>query len=79
MARGWESKSVESQQDDARERKQEGPPLTAEARARRERTRELTLALAQVRDQQAAATQPNHRAMLERAAASLEAELASLT
>lgn len=79
MARGWESKAVESQQDDARERGQGKPALSAEQRARLERARTLTLALARVRNQLASASQPQHREMLQRAADSLEAEIASLT
>ncbi len=79
MARGWESKSVESQQDDARQRPAAGQPVPADELMRREEAGALKLALARVRDQLAGATRPDHRAMLEQAAAALEARIASLT
>ena len=75
MARGWESKSVESQQA---EREQDGPRgarLTPEEREGRQRREAAALSLTRVREELARATQPAHRAMLERAAAALEAEL----
>lgn len=78
MARGWESKSVESQQADTR-RPPSGPALSPEARARLEKTYALTLSLARVRDDLTRANQPAHRAMLERAAAALEAEISALS
>jgi hypothetical protein len=78
MARGWESKSVESQQDDARGARTSVPALTAEERAREDRRRALELSLARVRGELARATRPPHRAMLERAAAALELELTAL-
>lgn len=78
MARGWESKSIESQQDDARERPKRGRALTAEEQERKVRRREIELSLARVRDELSRATRPAHRAMLERAKAALDAELGSL-
>ena len=78
MARGWESKSVESQQADARQ-VPAGPALTPEARARLEKRQSLDLSLARVRDDLTRASQPAHRAMLERAAAALEAEINALS
>lgn len=78
MARGWESKAVESQQDDARRAPGGRAQVTPEVRAREDRRRALALSLARVRDDLSRATQAPHRAMLERAAAALEAEISAL-
>ena len=78
MARGWESKSVESQQAETRPTRS-GPALTPEARARLEQRQSLDLSLARVRDDLTRASQPAHRAMLERAAAALEAAITALS
>jgi hypothetical protein len=80
MARGFESKSVESQQQDraASPRQRPGPPVDTNA-ARRAAER-ATLMLARTRAladlQQACA--PAHRAMLEQAIADLDKRLAAL-
>jgi len=79
MARGWESKGVEAQQAEAGRAEPASPRLSPEARQRLDRVRSLTLALSRVRDDLARATAPGHRAMLEQAAASLEAEIAALS
>ena len=79
MARGWESKGVESQQADAGRRPAGGPAVSADEQLRRDQAEALRLALARVRDQLAGAARPDHRAMLEQAAAALEARIASLT
>ena len=75
MARGWESKAVEAQQDAAEERRPKTQPVSAdEIRKRGERA---TLMLARTRAlsdlQQACA--PAHRAMLEQAIADLDRRL----
>jgi len=78
MARGWESKSVESQRAD-----REGQPAAApadlsnEERERRMRRARLELDRARVRAELASATQPVHRAMLERALDEIDARLKS--
>jgi hypothetical protein len=78
MARGWESKSVESQQDAAADRRPAAPPVSPEeAAVAHERT---TLLLARARalaDLQCACAAP-HRAMLEGAIADLDARIAAL-
>ena len=79
MARGWESKSVESQQADTGAALPQRPRLSPEARARVERREALQLSLARVRDALEHASQPAHRAMLERAAADLDAEISALS
>ena len=47
MARGWESKSIVSQQEDAAGAKARGPELTAAERDTLQKRRSLELALAQ--------------------------------
>ncbi len=78
MARGWESKAVESQQEDARLGAPAGPQLTPAEQRQAARRRELELALARVRDGLARAAHPAHRATLERARSALERELTGL-
>ncbi|RPJ69508.1 MAG: hypothetical protein EHM24_18335 [Acidobacteria bacterium] len=76
MARGWESKSIESQQEEAaaRQRKPERPP-TPEEIAQRTRRRTLELARARAASDLARARTASHREMLERALASLDEQL----
>ena len=78
MARGWESKAVEAQQDAALENRRHPAPISdAEIRARTERA---TLMLARTRalsDLQHACA-PAHRAMLEQAIADLDRRLKAL-
>jgi len=78
MARGWESKSIEAQQDEAAREKRARPALTAEQReiAARRRTLELTRSRA-VADLERA-TAPQHRRMLEQAIAAIDDQLANL-
>lgn len=77
MARGWESKSVEAQQDErersAREGRQPAPTPAEVERAASLRTVEL--ALARARADLATARSPAHRAMLEQTIAALTKEL----
>jgi hypothetical protein len=76
MARGWESKSVEAQQD-ARDTPGEDarPALSPEeaARAQERHARELSLARAEA--ELAVATRPAHQRMLEAAIRSLRQQL----
>ena len=78
MARGWESKSVESQQDDAARRKDVRPALTPEEQERLVRRRTLELSRARLAADLDRASAPPHRRMLERALAELDAQLESL-
>ncbi len=79
MARGFESKQVESQQEEAaRGRTVSGPELSAAARARLERRQALELSRNRARDDLSRATAPAHRQMLEQAVRALEAELQAL-
>lgn len=78
MARGWESKSVESQQDDARAKGPAGPAPSPEEIARRQRAESIQLALADTTAQLQAACRPVHKDMLRQRMTALEALLAGL-
>ena len=75
MARGWESKSIESQQADAAADRSRKTALTPEALATEARRRELNLARSRVVADLQRATAPAHRQMLERALADLDARI----
>ena len=78
MARGWESKSIESQQDDAQTKPQARPSLTPEQRERLDRRRTLELALARTQAELQAACHVAYRNMLRLRLEALQAELATL-
>jgi len=78
MARGWESKSVEAQQDEAVRRESRRPALSDAARAIEERRRTLLLTRARAVDDLSRATAPQHRRMLEQTLAAIDARLAEL-
>jgi hypothetical protein len=79
MARGWESKSVEAQQDEALARTiSEKPRLTREAAARLREKESLRLSLQRVVRQLEESLNPQHRAMLEHARADLEQKIREL-
>lgn len=77
MARGWESKSIESQQDDraAAAAAKAQAPVSIEDAARLARKRTLELALARASADLLTATHPSHRQMLEAAIAALTTQL----
>jgi hypothetical protein len=80
MARGWESKSVEAQQEDAAGRTTpKKPRLTREEAARLRELETLRLALQSVVQQLARSHNAHHRAMLEQALADLERKLQKLS
>lgn len=80
MARGWESKSIETQID-AREAARDArqadvrPDLSPDDVARMQRRQALTLALARAEAELAVATRPAHQQMLEAAIRSLRQQL----
>lgn len=81
MARGWESKAVEAQIEEADKRALRGAALddlTPEERARRERLESLRLSRARTLAQLERATRPAHREMLKRTLGALEAEMDEL-
>lgn len=78
MARGWESKSVEAQQDAANAPRAKGPALTPEQAARKAEHATLMLARTRALADLQTACVPAHRAMLEQAIADLDARLAAI-
>ena len=78
MARGWESKNVESQQEEASRQGRKAPAPTAADLVRVERMRTLELTRNRVAHDLTRATADAHRRMLEAALASLDAELNTL-
>jgi hypothetical protein len=79
MARGWESKSVEEQQAQAGSTVQKArPALTPEQLVRKRKEQGLLLARRNVLQQLEVAQNPQHRKMLQRALADLEAQLSQL-
>jgi hypothetical protein len=82
MARGWESKAVEAQQEEAEKRalkKGALDDLTPEERARRARLESLRLSRARTLTQLEHATRAAHRAMLQRTLQAVEAEIDELS
>jgi hypothetical protein len=80
MARGWESKSVEDQQDAAaRERAvRQAPALSPEETARAQQREGLRLARARTLSQLQTACRPQHRAQLESTLEALDSQLRAL-
>ena len=77
MARGWESKSVESQQD-AGPQKHPQRERTPEERQREAKRRGLELSVTRVRQQILEATSPVRRQALESALEHLQSQLRQL-
>ena len=81
MARGWESKSVEAQLEEAERAAQEKAayrPLSAEMLARAQKCESLWLLRSRLREQLQRARSDAQRQMLEKTLADLELELADL-
>ena len=78
MARGFESKSVESQQEESQRSKTLRPALTAEEQSRQARKTGLELALAQTQSEMTAACRPAHREMLKLRLEAIQAQLRDL-
>jgi hypothetical protein len=77
MARGWESKSVESQQADRERGEPAGAgPVSADEAARVARRRTLELTRARALSDLASARSSAHRQMLEAAIRALDEQLA---
>ncbi len=81
MARGWESKDVESQLEatEAPKQKPHSGPKTPEQLAREEQCKDLQLSRIRIVNDLAAATHPNHRKSLEAALAHLDKKIADLS
>ena len=78
MARGFESKSVESQQEEAQRARTIRPPVTPEDHARQSRRLGLELALAQTQSEMTAACRPAHREMLKLRLEAIQAQIRDL-
>jgi hypothetical protein len=79
LARGWESKAIESQQEDAARDRVRKPDLTPAQRADLERRRTLELTRARAAADLERAMSTPHRRMLEQAIAAIDEQLAQLT
>jgi hypothetical protein len=75
MARGFESKNVEFQQEEAARAATPKRMLSDEERARNAQRTTLELARARAADDLSRATVPAHRRMLEQAIAALDGQL----
>lgn len=79
MARGFDSKFVEAQQDEATRDKKVGPLLTAEQRDTLTKRRALEMSKARAAADLARATSPAHKEMLGQAIAALDEQLNGLS
>ena len=79
MARGFESKSVESQQEEAARERVTKPTLTPEQRVMAEQRASLELNRARAVADLGRATAPQHRRMLEQAIATIDEQLAHVS
>jgi hypothetical protein len=78
MARGWESKSVEQQQQERLEQRTGARPVVSAEQQERNRKREgLALSRKRLIQQLEAASRPRHRQLLADALAALDRQLAS--
>jgi hypothetical protein len=75
MARGWESKAVEAQQDEVARRGVARRATATEDPARAERRAALCLARARTEADLGRATRPAHRRMLEEALTAIDEQL----
>ena len=78
MARGFESKMVEFQQEEAARGRTRTPGLSREEQLRQARRGTLELARARAAADLARATAPAHKRMLEQAIAALDEQINSL-
>jgi len=80
MARGWESKSVESQMETSQSERKETAKkrLTPEMAAALRKKETLLLARAHLHQQMQASQHPRHQEMLQNALRDLEKQLADL-
>ena len=75
MARGFDSKFVEAQQEEATRDKKIGPSLTPEEREAVNRRRVLELSKARAVGDLSRATSPAHQRMLQQAISALDEQL----
>ncbi len=80
MARGWESKSIEAQQEDAAARQSPDKPRLTREEADRVRQKEsLRLSLTKVVKQLETSQNSRHRQLMEHAKADLERKIEALS
>lgn len=79
MARGFDSKFIEAQQEEASRTKVIRPAMTPEEKEEATRREALHLSRARALDDLSRASAPAHRQMLERAISAIDAQLADLT
>jgi hypothetical protein len=78
MARGWESKSVEAQQEEAREKQSPAKPRLTPAEVSKLKEREgLLLSRQRVLEQLRGAQNAHHKEMLQAALVDLDTKLAA--
>lgn len=78
MARGWESKSVEQQQEVMLERREAvGAPISRDEQQRNRKREGLLLSRSRFTQQLQAASSPRHREMLSQAIAEVDRQLLS--
>jgi hypothetical protein len=78
VARGWESKSVELQQDDTRSSAELKPRLTLEQREIESRKEGLKLSRSRILEQLHSTENPRYREILEQALAELDEQITRL-
>ena len=78
MARGFESKSVESQQEEAQRAKTLRPALSNDEKSRQSRKTGLEMALAQTQSEMTAACRPAPRDMLKLKLEAIQAQIRDL-
>jgi hypothetical protein len=79
MARGWESKSVEQQQEErSAQRETVRAPLSPDEQQRNRKREGLLLSRGRLLQQLQTAGNPRHRQMLEHSVAELDRQLSSL-
>lgn len=80
MARGWESKSVEQQQEELAEQRSaiRTTPVSADEQCRNRKRQGLLLSRQRLTQQLTSAVNPTHRQMLEQAVAELNRQLSAL-
>lgn len=75
MARGWESKSVEAQIEEGKERAPAAPSVSAQARLVKERLESLRLSRSRLLQQLETARHPAHREVLQNGLRAIEKQI----
>ena len=81
MARGWESKAVEDQIEERKQKREAAPSeeLTSEERQRRDRLASLQLSKSRLLDQLERAKNPTHRTTLLNGLKAIEKEIEEIS